>query len=151
MQMNGMAELLTIKHYWQRWADPTLVVAVLHNDDLNQVTWEMRAMEGEPKLVESQRIPDMSYADFAENIGLNAITVTDPDAVGSAWDAALAADRPTVLDVHTSADVPPIPPHATLEQIRNSAEAMFKGDEDRVGVVKTGVKEKLQEFMPGRH
>jgi pyruvate dehydrogenase (quinone) len=151
MQMNGLAELLTIRRYYERWEDPRLVVAVLHNNDLNQVTWEMRAMEGEPKLVESQRLPEVSYADFARNIGLDAITVTDPEDLGAAWDAALAATRPTVLDVHTSADVPPIPPHATLEQMRNSAEALFKGDEDAVGVVKTGVKEKLQEFVPGKH
>lgn len=150
MQMNGLAELLTIRRYYQEWSDPRLIVAVLHNNDLNQVTWEMRAMEGEPKLVESQRIPDMSYADFASSIGLHAITVTDPDDVGAAWDAALAADRPTVLDVHTSPDVPPIPPHATWEQMKNSAEALVKGDEDAFGVVKTGVKEKLQEFVPGR-
>ncbi len=150
MQMNGLAELLTIRRYYQEWSDPRLVVAVLHNNDLNQVTWEMRAMEGEPKLVESQRIPDMSYADFASSIGLQAITVTDPDDLGAAWDAALAADRPTVLDVHTSPDVPPIPPHATWEQMKNSAEALVKGDEDAFGVVKTGMKEKLQEFVPGR-
>jgi len=148
MQMNGMAELLTVKRYYHEWSDPRLIVAVLHNNDLNQVTWEMRGMEGDPKLVESQSLPEVSYADFAAGIGLNAITVTDPDAVGPAWDAALAADRPTVLDVHCNADVPPIPPHATLEQIRNSAAAIFGGDEDAVGVIKTGIKEKLQELVP---
>ncbi len=148
MQMNGMAELLTVKRYYHEWSDPRLIVAVLHNNDLNQVTWEMRGMEGDPKLVESQSLPEVSYADFAAGIGLNAITVTDPDAVGPAWDAELAADRPTVLDVHCNADVPPIPPHATLEQIRNSAAAIFGGDEDAVGVIKTGIKEKLQELVP---
>jgi len=150
MQMNGLAELLTIRRYYEEWTDPRLVVAVLHNNDLNQVTWEMRAMEGEPKLIESQKLPEMSYADFAASIGLHALTVTDSDDVGAAWDAALAADRPTVLDVHTSGDVPPIPPHATLEQIRNSAEALFKGDEDAVGVVRAGMKSKLQELIPRR-
>jgi len=82
MQMNGMAELLTVKRYYHEWSDPRLIVAVLHNNDLNQVTWEMRGMEGDPKLVESQSLPEVSYADFAAGIGLNAITVTDPDAVG---------------------------------------------------------------------
>ena len=148
MQMNGMPELLTVKRYYHEWSDPRLIVAVLHNNDLNQVTWEMRGMEGDPKLVESQSLPEVSYADFAAGIGLNAITVTDPDAVGPAWDAALAADRPTVLDVHCNADVPPIPPHATLEQIRNSAAAIFGGDEDAVGVIRTGIKQKLQELVP---
>jgi pyruvate dehydrogenase (quinone) len=150
MQMNGLAELITIKRYWERWADPRLVVAVLHNDDLNQVTWEMRAMGGSPKLVESQTLPDISYADFAASIGLGAITVTDPAELPSAWDRALAADRPTVIDCHTDPDVPPIPPHATLDQMEKSAEALFKGDEDRWGVIKEGVKTKAQEILSHR-
>jgi thiamine pyrophosphate-dependent acetolactate synthase large subunit-like protein len=54
MQMNGMAELITVKHYWQQWADPRLVIAVLHNNDLNQATWELRAMEGAPKFTKSR-------------------------------------------------------------------------------------------------
>jgi pyruvate dehydrogenase (quinone) len=46
--------------------------------------------------------------------------------------------------------MPPIPPHATFEQAKNSAEAMLKGDEDRRGVVMEGVKAKVQEFLPHR-
>ena len=84
MHMNGLAELITIKHYWEEWDDPRLVVAVLHNNDLNQVTWEMRAMEGAPKFTESQRLPDISYADFARSLGLHAITVDEPGQVGPA-------------------------------------------------------------------
>jgi pyruvate dehydrogenase (quinone) len=148
MQMNGLAELLTIRRYWQEWSDPRLVVAVLHNNDLNQVTWELRAMGGTPKLVESQSLPEMSYADFARSIGLHAITVDDPEQIGDAWDRALAADRPTVLDVHCDPNVPPIPPHATFEQMKDAAQAMLKGDENRWGVLKEGLKTKAQELLP---
>jgi pyruvate dehydrogenase (quinone) len=115
MQMNGLAELITVKHYWEQWADPRLVIAILHNDDLNQVTWEMRAMEGAPKFAESQTLPDVDYAAFARSLGLGGINVDKPDEVGPAWDAALAAGRPTVLDVRTDPSIPPIPPHATFE------------------------------------
>jgi pyruvate dehydrogenase (quinone) len=31
MQMNGLAELLTVKHYWQEWEDGRLIVCVLNN------------------------------------------------------------------------------------------------------------------------
>jgi pyruvate dehydrogenase (quinone) len=148
MQMNGMAELITIKHYWQQWADPRLIVAVLHNNDLNQVTWEMRAMEGSPKFTESQVLPDVDFAGFAASLGLQAITVTSPGEVGAAWERSLAADRPTVLDVHTDPNVPPIPPHATYAQMKDAAEALLKGDEDRWGIVKEGFKTKIQEFLP---
>ena len=150
MQMNGLAELITIKHYWEQWADPRLIVAVLHNDDLNQVTWEMRAMEGAPKFTQSQRLPDVDYAAFAASLGLEAISVDKPGDVGWAWDRALAADRPAVLDVRTDPDVPPIPPHATFEQAKDAAAAMLKGDEDRRGVIVEGVKTKVQEFLPHR-
>jgi pyruvate dehydrogenase (quinone) len=148
MQMNGLAELITVKHYWRQWDDPRLIVAVLHNNDLNQVTWEMRAMAGAPKFEQSQTLPDVDYAGFADSLGLATHTLTDPDELGDAWDQALSADRPTVLDVHTDASVPPIPPHATFAQMKDSAEAMLRGDVDRWGVVKEGLKTKAQEFLP---
>jgi pyruvate dehydrogenase (quinone) len=150
MQMNGLAELITISRYWREWADPRLIIAVLHNNDLNQVTWEMRAMEGAPKFTESQTLPEVDYAAFAASLGLAAVHVDKPDQVGPAWDSALAADRPSVLDVRTDPSVPPIPPHATFEQARDAAMALLKGDEDRTSVLVEGIKTKVQEFLPHR-
>src|SRR3954454_382027 len=148
MQMNGLAELLTIARYYREWSDPRLVVAVLHNNDLNQVTWELRAMGGTPAFVESQCLPETSYADFAASIGLGALTVTDPEHLEDAWRQALAADRPFVIDVHCDPDVPPIPPHATLEQMTDMAAALIKGDTSRWGAIKEGIKVKAQELLP---
>ncbi|OMC39662.1 thiamine pyrophosphate-requiring protein [Mycobacterium sp. IS-1264] len=148
MQMNGMAELITIKRYWHEWEDPRLIVAVLHNNDLNQVTWEMRAMAGAPKFVESQALPDVDFAAFAASLGLNALSVKDPEELGDAWRDALSADRPTVMDVFTDPDMPPIPPHATWEQFKAASAAVLGGDEDRRGFVKVGLKAKAQEFLP---
>ena len=150
MQMNGLAELITISRYWPEWRDPRLVVAVLHNDDLNQVTWEMRAMAGAPKFVESQALPDVDFAGFAASLGLVAMHVDKPDDIAPAWDRALSADRPTVLDVRCDPNVPPVPPHATFDQMKSAASALLHGDEDRWGVLKQGVKTKLQEFLPHR-
>jgi len=151
MQMNGLAELLTIARYHREWSDPRLVVAVLHNNDLNQVTWELRAMGGTPSFIESQALPETSYADFAASIGLGALTVTDPEDLEDAWRQALSADRPFVLDVHCDPDVPPIPPHATLEQMTDMATALIKGDASRWGVIKEGIKTKAQELLPHHH
>jgi pyruvate dehydrogenase (quinone) len=148
MQMNGLAELITIRRYWQDWADPRLVVVVLHNNDLNQVTWEMRAMSGAPKFEESQNLPDVDYAAFANSIGLIGRVLTDPNDLGAAWDEALSADRPVLLDVHCDPNVPPIPPHATFEQMKDSAKALLKGDANRWEVIKEGLKTKAQEILP---
>jgi pyruvate dehydrogenase (quinone) len=148
MQMNGMAELITISRYYSQWSDPRLVVAILHNNDLNQVTWEMRAMEGAPKFEESQSLPSVSFAGFATSLGLEAMEVHEPEELKGAWSRAFAANRPTVLDVYTDPDFPPIPPHATFEQVKDAAKAMLSGDEDALGVLRTGIKTKVQEFRP---
>lgn len=150
MQMNGLAELITIKRYWQEWTDPRLIVAVLHNNDLNQVSWELRAMGGNPKFTESQDLPDIDYAGFARSLGLQAITVTDAADLAGAWARALSGDRPTVLDLHLNPNVPSIPPHATLEQALDTAKAMMSGDPDVVDIIKEGVRTKAQEFLPHR-
>jgi pyruvate dehydrogenase (quinone) len=150
MQMNGMAELITVAHYWRQWSDPRLVVAVLHNNDLNQVTWEMRAMENSPKFTASQALPDVDYAAFARSLGLVGENLDDPDSLGPAWDRALSADRPTVLDIRCDPDVPPIPPHSTLEQAKSVATAVLKGDQDSAGFIKQGIKQKVQQYLPGQ-
>jgi pyruvate dehydrogenase (quinone) len=152
MQMNGLAELITISRYWREWSDPRFVVAVLHNNDLNQVTWEMRAMEGAPKFAQSQTLPEVDYAAFAAGLGLGAIRVDKPDQIGPAWEQALGEGRPALLDVRCDPDVPPIPPHATFEQMKDATEALVHGDENRWGIIKEGVKTKVQEFLPsGSH
>jgi pyruvate dehydrogenase (quinone) len=150
MQMNGLNELITIAKYWQEWEDPRLVVAVLHNNDLNQVTWELRAMGGSPQFLPSQELPEFPYAGFAELIGLRGVTADKPEEVGPAWDEALAADRPCVVDFRVDPAVPPIPPHATWEQLENMVRSIVRGDSDRASVIKEGVKSKVQEYLPGR-
>jgi pyruvate dehydrogenase (quinone) len=139
MQMNGNAELLTIAKYWREWADPRFVVLVLNNRDLNMVTWEMRAMQGDPRYAASQDLPDFAYAKYADLIGLHGIRVDRPEDVGSVWDEALAASRPVVLEAVVDPDVPPLPPHVTLKQAKAFAMSMLRGDEDESGVLKQAI------------
>ena len=129
MQMNGNGELVTIAKYWQRWSDPRLVVFVLHNNDLNQVTWEQRAMEGDPRYEASQQLPDFPYARYAELVGLGGIRVDEPDQLGATRGSVrLTADRPVVLEAITDPEVPPLPPHITLEQAKALSSALVHGD-----------------------
>ncbi|WP_030560954.1 thiamine pyrophosphate-requiring protein [Streptomyces aureocirculatus] len=147
MQMNGMAELITAAKYRHRWDDPRLVVGVWNNQDLNQVTWEMRSMGGAPAFLPAQSLPDVPYAEFARSIGLTGIRVEHPDDVTEAWRAALAAEGPAVVEFLTDPAVPPIPPHATWDQLESTAAAVLKGDTDRTAMVKQGLKAKAQEFF----
>jgi pyruvate dehydrogenase (quinone) len=149
MQMNGINELITIAKYWRDWTDHRLIVAVLHNNDLNQVTWEMRAMEGSPAFLPSQELPDFPYAGYARSLGLNGVFAGKPEDVVPAWEEALSSDRPCVVEFITDPAVPPIPPHASWEQIVNAAESIARGDSDRASVITEGIKSKVQEFLPG--
>ena len=149
MQMNNMAELITVAKYWRDWATPHWIVCVFNNGDLNQVTWEQRIMEGNPRFEASQQIPDVPYHRFAELIGLRGIYVEQPDALANAWEQALAADRPVVLEVKTDPEVPPLPPHITLEQARQFMHMMVKGDPVEGRVLVNTAKELLSSLWSG--
>ncbi len=150
MQMNGNSELVTIGKYWERWSDPRLIVLVLNNRDLNQVTWEQRAMAGDPKFEAAQELPDFPYAAYAELIGLRGIRVETPDEIGPAWDAALAADRPVVIEALTDPEVPSLPPHITFDQARSLTSALLKRDPESRNIIRRSFREKIEEFLPHR-
>jgi pyruvate dehydrogenase (quinone) len=150
MQMNGMAELITAKKYFHQWDDPRLVVLVLNNQDLNQVTWEQRAMQGDPKNPITQDIPEVNYAAYADLIGLKGVRVETADEIESAWDQAFSADRPVVVDALCDPNVPPLPPHITVKEARAFITALRKGDPDASAVIEQSFKEKILEFLPGR-
>jgi pyruvate dehydrogenase (quinone) len=149
MQMNNMAELITVAKYWRKWEDGRWVMCVFNNEDLNQVTWEQRVMEGDPKFDASQDIPNVPYHRFAEMIGLKGIYIDDPEKLGSAWDEAFAAKRPVVLEVKTDPEVPPLPPHITLEQAKKFSLSAAKGD-SRTGEMVAGATRQLLSGVPGR-
>ena len=143
MQMNGINELITLAQYRDRWVDPRFVVLVLHNGDLNMVTWEQRAMEGDPKFEASQVLVDFPYARYAELLGFDGIRVDHPDGVAEAWERAFAADGPVVVEAVTDPDVPPVPPHLTWDQVANVMRATLGGDVDRSGYTLQGLRSAL--------
>jgi pyruvate dehydrogenase (quinone) len=148
MQMLGMNGLITIAKYWKKWSNPRLVILVLNNRDLNQVTWEQRVLAGDPEFKGSQSIPDIAYAKYAELLGLKGIKVDDPEKIGDAWDQALNADRPVVLEAMVDPNVPPIPPHIKFEQAVHYAKALFKGDPEALGIIKQSWKDTVESVLP---
>lgn len=151
MQMNNMAELITVAKYWREWADHRFIICVFNNEDLNQVTWEQRVVEGDPKFEASQSIPDVPYHRFAELIGLKGLFVDRPEDLGPAWDEALASDRPVLLEVKTDPEVPPMPPHLTFDQVKKLTTTLMKGDPNQEGVIRGTVRQVLSSVLPGKH
>lgn len=151
MQMIGNSELITVAKYWkERWSDPRFVVLVLKNNDLNQVTWEQRALTGDPKYLGTQHVPDFPYAEYGELLGFKGIRVDTPEVVGAAWDEAFAADRPVVLEAVTDPEVPPLPPHIRFEQAKAYMSALWKGDPEAGGIIKQSAKHFMEQIAPSR-
>ncbi|HET8554132.1 MAG TPA: thiamine pyrophosphate-requiring protein [Rhodanobacteraceae bacterium] len=150
MQMNGNAELITVKEYWKRWDNPCFVVLVLHNNDLNQVTWEQRVLAGDPKFEPSQDVEDFPYARYADLLGLKGIRIDNPDDIGRAWDEAFASDCPVVLDFITDPDVPPLPPHIKWEQAKAYMSTLAKDDPNEAGIIKQTARQVMAGVMPHR-
>jgi pyruvate dehydrogenase (quinone) len=147
MQMLGINALIDVAHYADRWSDQRLVICVLNNRDLNQVTWEQRVMSGDPKLKASQVLPDFDYAGYARLLGLHGVRVDRPEDVGGAWDAALAAGRPAVLEFVTDPEVPPLPPHIRFEQAKALASAVREGDDAAPRFIRQSLRAKLAELL----
>ena len=149
MQMNGNAELITLKQYWRRWKNPCFVVMVLANHDLNQVTWEQRALAGDPKFAAAQDVEDFPYARYAEMLGFKGIRVDDPERIAGAWDEAFASDCPVLIEFISDPDVPPLPPHISWAQATAYMTALAKGDPDGKGVIVQTLRDVLAGSLRG--
>ncbi|MGX7344738.1 thiamine pyrophosphate-requiring protein [Acetobacter pasteurianus] len=149
MQMNGLNVMITISKYWKQWSNPKLIVLVLNNQDLNQVTWEERIQLGKGKTESTQSIPDFPYHKYAELLGLKGIYVDDPEKVAAAWEEALSADRPVILEARTDPNVPPLPPHITLQQAKAFLSSL-PTEAERSSVVRRSAKQILASLMPSR-
>ncbi|MBV8378476.1 MAG: thiamine pyrophosphate-requiring protein [Verrucomicrobia bacterium] len=147
MLMNGINGLVTIAKYWEDWSDPRLIVLVLANRDLNQVTWEQRVMNGDPKFQPSQDVPEFHFARYAEMLGLTGLRVDKPEHIGPAWDEALAANRPVVIEAVTDPEVPPLPPHITFKQAMDFSKSLLH-DSARAGMIRGAVKDMVETFVP---
>ncbi|MGI8535843.1 MAG: hypothetical protein ACR2K2_04950 [Mycobacteriales bacterium] len=97
----------------------------------------------------SERVP---AAEFAKLLGFEGIKVNRPEDVGPAWDRALTATGPVVLEFVTDPRIPPLPPHVRVSQRKTTATALVHGYEDAVGISTKGFKGKLAEVtehLPG--
>ena len=147
MQMLGNNGLITIAKYWRRWKTPNMVIVILNNRDLNQVTWEQRVLTGNPKYEGSQDVPDFPYAEYANMLGLKGIKVDKPEDIERTLDEAFRADRPVVYEAYTDPEVPPLPPHIKVGQAKAFVSALLKGDPDSIDMIKQSWKDMIAEYQ----
>ncbi len=147
MQMLGNLCLINIARFYKEWEDPRLIILVLNNRDLNQVTWEQRVMSGDPKFSISQDVPAFDYAAYGRLLGLEGIEVKTPEEIVPAYERALAASRPVIIDAHCDPDVPPLPPHINFEQAKAYMSTLFKGDPNEMGIINQSAKQMMSTYL----
>lgn len=139
MQMSGLLELVTIADRWRGWADPRFVILVLHNQDLAEVSWEQREMEGDARFPASQDVPSFPYADYAELLGLRGLRVVESEQAPAAWRTAFEADRPTLIEAVVDPKtplLPPLMPQAKADKVYAALAGEPDGDVTRERVAK---------------
>ncbi len=146
MQMLGNQGLISIAKYWREWADPRCIVLVLNNRDLNQVSWEQRVMEGDPKFETSQDLPDFAYDDYAELLGLKGLRMATSEDVDRVWEQALAADRPVVINAYTDPEIGPLPPHISFEHAKGFMSSIVKGDPSAIAMIRQSMKQATAKY-----
>ncbi|HEY6978126.1 MAG TPA: thiamine pyrophosphate-requiring protein [Chitinophagaceae bacterium] len=150
MQMLGINGLITIAKYWKHWKDPRLMILVLNNHDLNMVSWEQRALVGDPKFDASQDVPDFPYAEYAKMLGLEGIKVEEPAHVPVAFDEAMKMRKPVLVEAVTDPAVPMLPPHISVNQTKKFFSSLFKGDSDAWDMVKQTYKDVVDGYFPSK-
>jgi pyruvate dehydrogenase (quinone) len=135
MQMSGLNALITVAQHWKSWRDPRLVIVVINNRQLSYVTWEQRAMEGDPKFSPTQDLLDFPFARYAELLGLDAMRIASVEALSEARDRAFSGDKPLLIEAVTDPNVPPLPPELTSKQRANLQRAFARDDADLPGAL----------------
>jgi len=85
----------------------------------------------------------------ARMIGLRGIRIETPEDVGPAWEEALAANCPVVIEALTDPEIAALPPHITLDQARSLTSALLHRDPDSRDIIRS-LREKLGEMLPHR-
>lgn len=147
MQMLGINEMISIAKYYETWKDPRLIIIVVNNQDLNQVTWEQRVLAGDPKYIASQQIPNVRFADYARILGLDGVDVDHPDDIEQALAQAFASNKPFLVNVYCDPDVPPLPPHITFEQAKNFLSSIYHGDAGGLHMIKQSAMQMMGSWL----
>ena len=145
MQMGGLAELITIAQHWPEWPDPRFVVLVLNNRDQGgrggaPARGPARAApagtesgrpadQGLPS-PDAVRVGNIPYAGWARLLGLHGIRVDRPEQVGPAWDEAIAATRPTLIEAVVDPSIPLEPPEQPFADLRGLSAGGVEGGGD---------------------
>jgi len=120
-------------------------VIVISNGTLGQIKWEQMVFLGNPEY--GCDLHPIDFAKFAEACGGRGFHVEDPGQIGAVLDEALAHDGPVIVDCVVDKEEPPMPGKIRLDQAKQFATAMARGQKDRGKIIKTILKDRVKEMV----
>jgi pyruvate dehydrogenase (quinone)/pyruvate oxidase len=120
-------------------------IVIVNNNTLGQIKWEQMVFLGNPEYgVELQPI---DFAAFAVACGGTGFTVEDPAECGRVLDQALATPGPVIVQAVVDPFEPPLPAKITLEQAKNFAKSLVRGEPNREKIALTVLGDRVRELV----
>lgn len=137
-----MGEFATaVKH------DLPITVVVIKNNTLGMIKWEQMVFLGNPEYgCELQPIDFVKVAEACGGVGFRCEA---PDEVRPALEAALAANRPALVEAVVDPFEPPMPARVTLKDAMNMAKSLVRGEPNRGRIALTLFRNKVRDFTGG--
>ncbi len=120
-------------------------VIVFKNNTLGMIKWEQMVMEGTPEF--GVELEPIDFAKFAEAFGAAGFTIEDPKDARSVLERALAHDGPAIVQAVVDPNEPPLPPKISRDQAMHFAEALAKGQPDRIKIALTATKDLVRQVI----
>jgi pyruvate dehydrogenase (quinone) len=138
-----MGEIATMVKY-----NLPVKVIIIKNNTLGQIKWEQMAQEGNPEF--GVNLQPIDFAMYAKACGAGGFCIEDPAQAESVLREAFAHPGPAVIEAVVDANEPGLPGHISTTQAIKFAEAIIKGEQDRVPIIVDVVKDMLKDVLPAK-
>jgi pyruvate dehydrogenase (quinone)/pyruvate oxidase len=135
-----LGELITIAAY-----KLNIKIVVIKNNTLGQIKWEQMVFLGNPEYA-----CDLYPADFvtiARGAGIEAVHIEDAAQCGAQLDSVANRPGPVLIEAAVDQFTPPMPAKIKASQAIKLAEALMRGEPNRLKIVLTNLHDSVREMV----
>ena len=118
---------------------------IIKNNSLGQIKWEQMVFEGNPEY-QCELFP-VDFAAFARSMGGSAVVIDDQKTAGAKFDEALAIPGPVIIECVVDPLTAMLPPKITPKQALHFAEALAKGEPNRIKIALTAAHDTVRQII----
>ncbi len=135
-----MAEFATAVKY-----ELPIKVVVVKNDYLGQIKWEQMVFLGNPEFAVD--LQPIDFVKVAEACGARGYHLDDPAQASDTLAQALAHPGPALIEAVVDPQEAPLPAHITVDQAKQFAASLVRGEPDGIAIARKAFSTKLRELV----